>query len=78
MKKLFIYLVTSCIGLANTADANFLKKLKQQAEEAVDRSILKMTEEAISKETEKAIDNATGSGEGEAPAEAPQVVASQP
>ena len=78
MKKLFIYMVTVCMGLAHTADANFLKKLKKQAEEAVERSILKKAGEAVSEETEKAIDGVTGSGEEEAPAEAPPAIASQP
>lgn len=41
MKKLIIYLITACISFVHTADANFLKKLKKQAEEAVERSILK-------------------------------------
>jgi uncharacterized repeat protein (TIGR01451 family) len=43
----------------STAEAQFLKKLKQKAEEAAERTILRKTDEVVTEKTEKTIDDAT-------------------
>jgi len=55
MKSKLILLIICCIGICNTADAQFLKNLKKKAQDAVERSILKKTEEVITEEAEKAL-----------------------
>ena len=42
-----------------TAEAQFLKRLKKKAEQAVERTVLNKTDEAVSKKTEETIDDAT-------------------
>lgn len=55
------YIITLIIGLliVNNVEAQFLKKLKKKAEEAVERTILKKTDEVVTEKTENAIDSIT-------------------
>jgi len=62
MKSKIVYLIICCFIFSDSADANFLKKLKKQAQDAVERGILKKTDEVVSEETDKALDGATGGG----------------
>ncbi len=56
-KILFTALLALCLGMP--VQAQFLKKLKQKAEQAAERTILRKTDEVVSKKTEKTIDDAT-------------------
>ena len=59
MKTKHILLTILCLGMFSSAEAQFLKKLKQKAEEAAERTILRKTDEVVSKKTEKTIDDVT-------------------
>jgi len=65
MKIRFILLTTMCIAFSYTAEAQFLKKLKKKAEQAAERTILRKTDEVVTKKTEKTIDDATTSKKNE-------------
>ncbi len=65
MKSKLIYLILCCFCFSHTADANFLKKLKKQAQDAVERGILKKTDEVVSEETEKVLDSDSSENEEE-------------
>ncbi len=54
-----IILMTFCFGLTFPTQGQILKKLKKRAEQAAERTILRKTDEAVSKKTEKVIDNVT-------------------
>lgn len=58
-KTLITVLLALCFTLPS--QAQFLKKLKQKAEQAAERTILRKTDEVVSKKTEKTIDDATTS-----------------
>jgi len=60
MKSKLIYLILCCFTLSQTADAQFLKNLKKKAQDAVERSILKKTEEVVTEEAEKALNGESG------------------
>ncbi|UNY99575.1 hypothetical protein MQE36_04325 [Zhouia spongiae] len=55
-----IILVVLSLMCCNTAEAQILKKLRKKAEKAAERTILRKTDEAVSKQTEKTIDEVTG------------------
>ncbi|APY12494.1 hypothetical protein BWZ22_15270 [Seonamhaeicola sp. S2-3] len=59
MKSKNILLIMACLLITSTTQAQFLKKLKKKAEEAAERTILRKTDEAVSKKTEKTIDDVT-------------------
>jgi hypothetical protein len=59
MKVKYILLTILCLGMVNTAEAQLLKKLKKKAEQAVERTVLKKTDEIVAEKTEKTIDNVT-------------------
>jgi len=59
MKPKFILVTILCLAIGNTAEAQFLKKLKKKAEQAAERTILNKTDEIVTEKTEKTIDNAT-------------------
>ncbi|UKM66403.1 hypothetical protein GSB9_02993 [Flavobacteriaceae bacterium GSB9] len=56
-KVIITMLLAFCFTLPT--QAQFLKKLKQKAEQAAERTILRKTDEVVSKKTEKTIDDAT-------------------
>ena len=63
MKTKYILLILFSLGIAYNAEAQFLKKLKKQAENAAERTVLKKTDEIVTKKTEKTIDDvAEGNG----------------
>lgn len=59
MKPKFILVTLLCLALGNTAEAQFLKKLKKKAQQAAERTILNKTDEIVTEKTEKTIDGAT-------------------
>lgn len=59
MKTKHIIVALLCLFMATNAEAQILKKLKKKAEEAVERTILKKTDEAVTEKTEQAIDSVT-------------------
>lgn len=65
MKSKIIYIIFCCFSLSYTADAQFLKNLKKKAQDAVERSILKKTDEVVSEETDKALNGGASENEEE-------------
>ncbi|MBR9915522.1 MAG: hypothetical protein GYB32_11965 [Algicola sp.] len=59
MKLRHIILLLGCFVVTPTTQAQFLKKLKKKAEQAVERTVLNKTDEKISKKTGKTIDDVT-------------------
>jgi len=59
MKARHIILTLFCLSLSLTTEAQILKKLKKKAEQAVERTVLKKTDEIVTEKTEKTIDDAT-------------------
>ena len=59
MKTKYILFLLTCFAISFNAEAQFLKKLKKKAQQAAERTILKKTDEVVTKKTEKAIDGAT-------------------
>ena len=57
MKSKFILVIILCLCIGHTAEAQILKKIKKQAEQAAERTILKKTDEVVSGTTEKTIDD---------------------
>ena len=57
MKIKSILLIISCLLVTSTTQAQFLKNLKKKAEAAAERTILKKTDEVVTKKTEKTIDD---------------------
>ncbi len=57
MKTKHIFLTILCLSIVNTAEAQFLKKLKKKAENAVERTVLKKTDEIVTEKTENTIDD---------------------
>ena len=63
MKAKYILLALFTIGLAFNAEAQFLKKLKKKAEQAAERTVIRKTEQLVTQQTEKTIDDvAQGKG----------------
>lgn len=60
MKKLVFLLVTGLMIFTLPAEAQIFKKITKKAEQAVERSILKKTDQNVTKETDKAIDGVLG------------------
>ncbi|MTE26074.1 hypothetical protein [Winogradskyella ouciana] len=56
MKAKYIITLLSCLLVGSISEAQLLKKLKKKAEQAVERTLLKKTDEIVSNKTEKAID----------------------
>ncbi len=56
MKQRHMLLIFIGIGFFSNSEAQILKKLKKKAEQAVERTILRKTDEVVSDKTEKAID----------------------
>lgn len=63
MKTKSILILFLCLFMAGNAEAQLLKKLKKKAEQAVERTILKKTDEVVTEKTENAIDSITKKGE---------------
>ncbi|MGM5471001.1 DUF4412 domain-containing protein [Flavobacteriaceae bacterium LMO-SS05] len=63
MKAKHIFLTILCMTIVNTAEAQFLKKLKKKAEQAAERTVLKKTDEIVTGTTEKTIDGVTDGAE---------------
>ncbi|SDI08590.1 hypothetical protein [Winogradskyella thalassocola] len=63
MKTKHILLVIIGLLIGGNAEAQILKKLKKRAEQAAERTILRKTDEIVSKKTEKTIDDATTSND---------------
>jgi len=59
MKAKIILATMLCLAISNSAEAQFLKKLKKKAEQAAERAILNKTEEKVSQKTGNAIDSVT-------------------
>ena len=57
MKAKFILVIILCLCIGHTAEAQLLKKIKKQAEQAAERTILRKTDEVVSGTTEKTIDD---------------------
>ena len=62
MKTTHALAVLACLFFANPTEAQFLKKLKKKAEQAVERTILNRTDKEVSKKTDEGIDVITGKG----------------
>lgn len=60
MKNKTIITMLFVLCFTMPSQAQFLKKLKQKAEQAAERTILRKTDETVSKTTEKTIDGAVG------------------
>jgi hypothetical protein len=56
-KQIISLILFLCIGISS--NAQFLKKLKKKAEQAVERTVLNKTDEKVSQTTEKTIDDVT-------------------
>ena len=63
MKIKTILMLLLFMGIALPTQAQFLKKLKKKAEQAAERTVLKKTDEIVTKKTEKTIDDATSKKE---------------
>jgi len=61
MKTKHILAIFLFLSISYSAEAQFFKKLKKKAQQAAERTILKKTDEVVSKKTEQAIDSATTS-----------------
>ncbi|MCK7590769.1 hypothetical protein M0G43_09300 [Subsaxibacter sp. CAU 1640] len=59
MRTKHIFTLIVCLFIGFSSEAQILKKLKKKAEQAAERTILRKTDEAVSKKTEKTIDDAT-------------------
>lgn len=57
MKTKFILSTILCLAIGTTSQAQILKKIKKRAEQAAERTILKKTDEVVTKKTEKTIDD---------------------
>ncbi|MTE26071.1 DUF11 domain-containing protein [Winogradskyella ouciana] len=56
MKPKHILLTLLCLSIGYTAEAQLLKKLRKKAEAAVERTLLKKTDEVVSKKTGQVVD----------------------
>ena len=52
MKTKYILFLLTCFAISFNAEAQFLKKLKKKAQQAAERTILKKTDEVVTKKTE--------------------------
>lgn len=59
MKTNYIFLLVLCLFITGNMEAQILKKLKKRAEQAVERTILRKTDEKVSEKTEQTIDSMT-------------------
>jgi hypothetical protein len=59
MKTKNFLILLLCLFIAGHAEAQLLKKLKKKAEQAAERTILRKTDEVVTKKTEKTIDDIT-------------------
>lgn len=59
MKTKYLILSFSFLLIGFNSEAQLLKKLKEKAEQAAERTVLKKTEEVVSQKTEEAIDGVT-------------------
>ncbi|MBR9855716.1 MAG: DUF4412 domain-containing protein [Algicola sp.] len=64
MKRKVVVMLMCFLAISYSAEAQFLKKLKKKAENAVERTILNRTDEEVSKGTDNAIDSITKGGKG--------------
>ncbi|NVN16803.1 DUF4412 domain-containing protein [Muricauda sp. HICW] len=64
MKRKVVIMLMCFLAISYSAEAQFLKKLKKKAENAVERTILNRTDEEVSKGTDNAIDSITKGGKG--------------
>ncbi|RYH72580.1 hypothetical protein EVU94_12835 [Flavobacteriaceae bacterium 144Ye] len=69
MKTKLILLTFTFLLCGITAEAQLLKKLKKRAEQAAERTILKKTDEVVTKKTEKTIDDVTNGKDSESNSE---------
>ncbi|WP_010228554.1 DUF4412 domain-containing protein [Gillisia marina] len=62
MKAKYILFFIFCLSIGQIGEAQILKKIKKKAEHAAERTILKRTDETVTKKTDKTIDGvASGS-----------------
>ncbi|TDU40407.1 hypothetical protein BXY82_2454 [Gelidibacter sediminis] len=59
MRTRYILCTMLCLCMSLTAEAQIFKKLKKKAEQAVERTILRKTDEVVTEKTEKTIDDVT-------------------
>ncbi|MGJ8593219.1 MAG: DUF4412 domain-containing protein [Aquaticitalea sp.] len=59
MKIKHAFTIIVCLLMTVNADAQIFKKIKKRAEQAAERTILRKTDEKVSKTTEKVIDSTT-------------------
>ncbi|MCR9227952.1 MAG: DUF4412 domain-containing protein [Flavobacteriaceae bacterium] len=64
MKRKVVIMLMCFLAISYSTEAQFLKKLKKKAENAVERTILNRTDEEVSKGTDNAIDSITKGGKG--------------
>ena len=64
MKRKVVIMLMCCLAITYSAEAQFFKKLKKKAENAVERTIMNRTDEEVSKGTDNAIDSITKGGKG--------------
>ena len=64
MKRKVVVMLMCCLAISYSGEAQFFKKLKKKAENAVERTIMNRTDEEVSKGTDNAIDSITKGGKG--------------
>lgn len=64
MKRKVVVMLMCCLAISYSAEAQFFKKLKKKAQNAVERTIMNRTDEEVSKGTDNAIDSITKGGKG--------------
>ncbi|MFB9055687.1 hypothetical protein ACFFU9_02940 [Mariniflexile ostreae] len=65
MKVKYVLFIICVLFIGTHSEAQFFKKLKEKAEEAAERTILRKTDEGVSKKTEKTIDDITKESQNE-------------
>ena len=78
MKAKHILFFLVFMGISNYSEAQLLKKLKQKAEQAAERTILRKTDEAVSKKTGDVIDDVTTPNPDKPKTEKEEVVEAEP
>ncbi|MCR8669067.1 hypothetical protein NO995_15385 [Aestuariibaculum sp. M13] len=61
MKSRFTFFLSIMLFMSYSSEAQLLKKLKEKAQQAVERTVLKKTDEVVTEKTENTIDGITGS-----------------
>ncbi|MBO0321627.1 hypothetical protein J0X14_04910 [Muricauda sp. CAU 1633] len=73
MKVKYPMILIMCLCFGNATQAQFLKRLKEKAEQAAERTILNRTDEEVTKSTDKGIDIVSGKEDSNVDRTAPKV-----